>query len=80
MLRQAQHGCGVGNLLRTLGGLLDGDGEKQAAARLGISPATVREYVQALYRHFGVTTRAELMADFLRRYRGRPAGPDRPID
>jgi DNA-binding CsgD family transcriptional regulator len=59
-------------LRQTLDGLLEGDGEKQAALRLGVSPATVREYVQALYRLFGVSTRAELMAHFLRRYRGRP--------
>ncbi len=56
-------------LRETLDYLLEGDSEKHAAARLGISPATVREYVQALYRHFGVSTRAELMAHFLRRYR-----------
>ena len=59
---------------QTLDCLLDGDGEKQAARRMGISPGTVREYVQTLYRLFDVTTRAELMAQFLRRYRGRP-GP-----
>lgn len=59
-------------LRQTLDCLLDGDGEKQAALRMGISPATVREYVQVLYRLFDVTTRAELMAYFLRRHRGRP--------
>ena len=59
-------------LRETLDCLLDGDGEKQAALRLGISVATIREYVQALYRNFEVNSRAELMAYFLRRYRGRP--------
>lgn len=61
-------------LRQTLEALLEGDGEKQAALRLGISPRTVHEYVEALYRHFGVSSRAELMALFLRRLRGRP-GP-----
>jgi DNA-binding CsgD family transcriptional regulator len=56
-------------LRQTLDALLDGDGEKQVAARVGVRPATVREYVQALYRQFGVNSRAELMAYFLRRYR-----------
>ncbi len=62
-------------LRQTLDCLLDGDSEKQVAARIGVRPATVREYVQALYRHFGVTTRAELMARFLRRYRRGGTGP-----
>jgi DNA-binding CsgD family transcriptional regulator len=59
-------------LRQVLDRLLDGDGEKQAAARLGVSAATVREYVQAVYRQFGVSSRAELLAHFLRRHR-RPA-------
>lgn len=62
-------------LRQTLDCLLDGDSEKEAALRMGISAATVREYVQALYRQFGVTTRAELMAHFLRRYRQPRLGP-----
>jgi DNA-binding CsgD family transcriptional regulator len=48
--------------------LLDGDSEKQAALRLGISPLTLHEYVQGLHRHFGVSSRGELLAFFLRRY------------
>jgi DNA-binding CsgD family transcriptional regulator len=59
-------------LRQTLDCLLDGDGEKQAALRMGLSLATIREYVQVLYRRFDVTTRAELMAQFLRRYRRPP--------
>jgi DNA-binding NarL/FixJ family response regulator len=47
--------------------LLEGDGEKQAAARMGLSRATVHQYVKALYRHYGVATRAELLARVLRR-------------
>jgi DNA-binding CsgD family transcriptional regulator len=54
-------------LRQVLGCLLEGDSEKQAALRLGIAAATLHEYVTALYRHFGVASRAELMAYFLRR-------------
>ena len=58
---------------QTLGCLLGGDSEKQAALRLGISQLTVHQYVKGLYRHFGVSSRAELLAFFLRR-----CGPARP--
>lgn len=51
--------------------LLDGDGEKQVALRLGIHSATVHDHVKRLYRHFGVSSRAELLAYFLRRSRPR---------
>lgn len=61
---------------QTLEALLEGDSEKQAAARLGLSTATVHEYVIALHRHFGVASRAELMAYFLRRARGQPPRND----
>jgi DNA-binding CsgD family transcriptional regulator len=54
-------------LHQTLARLLEGDSEKQAAARLGLSPATVHEYVTALYRRFGVQSRAELLVLVLRR-------------
>ena len=58
---------------QTLDCLLDGDSEKQAALRLGIRLPTVHEYVTGLYRHFGVSSRSELLAFFLRRYgAGRP--------
>jgi DNA-binding CsgD family transcriptional regulator len=52
---------------QTLTCLLEGDGEKQAAARMGLSVPTVHQYVTALYRHFGVGTRSELLARFIRR-------------
>ena len=52
---------------QTLGCLLEGDGEKQAAARMGLSVPTVHQYVTALYRHFRVASRAELLARFIRR-------------
>jgi DNA-binding CsgD family transcriptional regulator len=40
------------------------------AARLGLSPLTTHQYVKSLYRRFGVQSRAELLAYFLRRERG----------
>lgn len=46
----------------TLRGLARGRSEKQLAAELGLSPHTVHDYVKALYRHFGVQSRAELLA------------------
>ncbi len=52
-------------LHQTLERLLAGDAEKQIAARLKISPHTVHQYVKALYRRFGVSTRAELLATCL---------------
>jgi DNA-binding CsgD family transcriptional regulator len=54
-------------LREVLSCLLEGDGEKQAALRLGLSRHTVHDYVTALYRRFGVAGRAELMAWFMRR-------------
>ena len=57
--------------------LLDGDSEKQAAARMGLSRETVHQYVKALYRHYRVASRAELLARVLRRP-APPAGPGRP--
>ena len=47
--------------------LLEGDSEKQAAARMGLSRETVHQYVKALYRHYHVASRAELLARVLRR-------------
>ena len=67
-------------LRQTLGCLLEGDGEKQVAARLGLSQATVHQYVTALYRHFGVRSRAELLARVMRRIppeQWRRLGPER---
>jgi DNA-binding CsgD family transcriptional regulator len=52
-------------LRQTLDGLLAGQAEKQIARHLGISPATVHEYVGDVYRHFNVSGRSELMAHFI---------------
>ena len=58
----------------TLACLLEGVSEKQVAARLGISGFTTHQYVKSLYRRFSVSSRAELLAHFLRRRRSKPAG------
>lgn len=60
--------------LCVLDALLDGDSEKQVGLRLGIGRGTVHDHVKLLYRHFGVCSRAELLAYFLRRYRGHTGG------
>lgn len=45
--------------------LLDGASEKEIAIQLCRSPHTVHRHVTDLYRHFGVSTRAELLARFI---------------
>lgn len=47
--------------------LLEGNGDKQVAARLGISPQTVNVYTKQIFRHFGVQGRSELLARWIRR-------------
>src|SRR5262249_24531291 len=54
-------------LRQTLVCLLEGDSEKQVAARLGLSTATVHQYVTDLYRRYRVQSRAQLLAHVLRR-------------
>ena len=49
-----------------LAGLLEGESEKLVAARLKIGLRTTHDYVTALYRHFRVHSRGELMARFCR--------------
>jgi len=56
---------------QTLACLLEGDSEKEVAARLDLSHATVHQYVTSLYRRFRVRSRAELLAHFLRRSNAR---------
>jgi DNA-binding CsgD family transcriptional regulator len=54
-------------LRQTLACLLEGDSEKQVAARLELSQATTHQYVTMLYRRFSVRSRAQLLAYVLRR-------------
>lgn len=50
--------------------LLEGDGDKQVAARLRISTHTVNQYAKVIFQHFGVRSRTELLARWIRRGRG----------
>lgn len=56
-------------LREVLGCLLEGDSEKEAAARLNVTANTLHQYVKRIYRHFRVSSRAELMALWIRRLR-----------
>jgi len=47
--------------------MLEGDSDKQVASRLSLSPYTVNQYAKVVYRHFGVASRPELLARWLRR-------------
>lgn len=49
--------------------LLRGDSEKQIAFELDLGRATVHDHVLGLYRHFGVSSRGELLAGFIGRAR-----------
>lgn len=50
---------------QTLTYLLNGDSEKQIAAKLSLSPHTVHVYVKGVYRHFGASSRGELLAQWV---------------
>lgn len=54
-------------LRQTLACLVEGDTEKQVASRLRVSHATAHQYVTALYRRFGVSGRAQLLAHVIKR-------------
>ena len=57
--------------------LLEGDSDKQIAARLRISRYTVNQYTKGIYRRFGVGARSELLARWVRRgWGGRFAWAD----
>jgi len=69
-LATEEHLCRDGlskRLNETLSLLLEGRSEKEAARALGLGVRTVHEYVTALYKHFNVSSRAELLAYFIRR-------------
>ena len=52
---------------QTLELLLAGNAEKQIAAQLEISRHTVHVYVKSLYKRFGVNSRPELLAKWVRK-------------
>jgi DNA-binding CsgD family transcriptional regulator len=54
-------------LRQTLAYLLEGDSERDVAARLGLSRATTHQYVTMLYRKFGVRSRSQLLAYVFKR-------------
>ena len=62
---------------RVLEALLDGHGEPDIARRTCRSRSAVHEHVTAIYRHFGVRSRGELGAFFLRR---RPAAKGTEVE
>ncbi|HEX4415247.1 MAG TPA: LuxR C-terminal-related transcriptional regulator [Lacipirellulaceae bacterium] len=69
-LATEEHLCrdGLSKRLReTLSLLLEGLSEKEVAQTLGLSASTVHEYVVMLYKHFRVSSRAQLLAYFIRR-------------
>ncbi len=69
-LATERHLCRDGlsqRLNETLSLLLDGRSEKEVASRLELSGHTVHHYVERLYEHFRVSSRAELLAYFVRR-------------
>lgn len=59
---------------QTLIFVLAGYSHKSIAERMQISQHTVNDYVKQLHKHFGVTSRAELQANF---FLGIPAPADR---
>ena len=52
-------------LRQTMHSLLAGDSEKQAAAKMGVSPHTVHVYVKTLYRRYNVSSRGELLSKWV---------------
>jgi DNA-binding CsgD family transcriptional regulator len=54
---------------QTLHCLLEGDTDQQIALRLRISKATVSEYATRVFRHYRVSSRSQLLAHFLKRFR-----------
>src|SRR5690349_11449849 len=54
-------------LRETLSLLLEGYSEKQVASELRLGARTVHDYITRLYEHFHVSSRAELLAYFIRR-------------
>jgi DNA-binding NarL/FixJ family response regulator len=53
-------------LQQVLDGLLGGLTEKEIATEVMLSPRTVHKYVEQIYRHFGVHSRPQLMALWIR--------------
>lgn len=54
-------------LRETLSLLLAGLDKHEIARAMGLSDHTVHDYIRAVYKHYGVKTRAKLMAMWIRR-------------
>ncbi|MDF1809744.1 MAG: LuxR C-terminal-related transcriptional regulator [Phycisphaerales bacterium] len=55
--------------LEVLARLIEGDSEKQIAFHFGVGKATIHDHILAIYRHFEVSSRGELLAKFIGRAR-----------
>ncbi len=55
--------------LEVLSRLLEGDSEKEIAYLFGVGKATIHDHVLAIYRHFEVSSRGELLSMFIGRCR-----------
>lgn len=53
--------------LEVLAQLIKGDSEKQIAFDLGLARGTIHDHILAIYRHFEVSSRGELLAKFIGR-------------
>jgi len=60
--------------------LLEGDGDKQIAVRLQLSPYTVNQYTKHIFQHFKVNSRPELLARWVRRAWGLRSNWDTAAD
>jgi DNA-binding CsgD family transcriptional regulator len=54
-------------LRETLDLVLEGLDKREIAERMKLSPNTVHGYIRELYKIYGVTTRARLMAKWIKR-------------
>lgn len=66
-------------LQRLVPELLAGGGEKQIAARLGFTFNTTHQYIKAIYRRVGVTSRAEFMARCMQASGGGRGGANEKV-
>jgi len=62
------------HLQRVAQELLRGEQEKQVAVHVGLTANTVHQYIKAIYRHLGVSSRAEFMAQCLNLKKPRSSG------
>lgn len=60
--------------------LLEGDGDKQIAARLELSIYTVNQYTKTIFVHFHVNSRQELLARWVRRGWGLRSNWDAAVE